>query len=165
MSQISAEQNISGGHWLSAIRRYFLVIGPANLAWEFAQLPLYTLWREGTTDEILFAAVHCTGGDLLISGAALLLVLMAAATPKWPQERYWPVATLTILGGLAYTVFSEWLNTEIRGNWAYSDVMPIIPVIGAGLSPFLQWIVIPLAGFWSIRRLVSQDLHYQGKYA
>lgn len=48
---------------------------------------------------------------------------------------------------LGYTVFSEWLNTSVRASWAYSDLMPVIPVVDLGLSPLAQWIVIPLAGF------------------
>ena len=51
----------------------------------------------------------------------------------------------------AYTVFSEWLNTEIRGSWAYSELMPVVPVLEAGLSPVAQWIVIPIAAFWWAR--------------
>jgi hypothetical protein len=62
------------------------------------------------------------------------------------------VASLTIVGGLAYTIFSEWLNTEIRGSWAYSAWMPTLPLIGAGLSPFAQWIAVPVVAFWWARR-------------
>lgn len=58
------------------------------------------------------------------------------------------MATLTLVAGLAYTIFSEWLNTEVRGSWTYSDLMPRLPVNGTGLSPLAQWIVIPLAAFW-----------------
>src|SRR5206468_3567449 len=53
--------------WLSALRRYFLASAAGNLVWEFAQLPLYTIWYQGSVREIAFAAVHCTGGDVLIA--------------------------------------------------------------------------------------------------
>jgi hypothetical protein len=26
--------------------------------------------------------------------------------------------------------------------------MPIVPLIGAGLSPFAQWITVPVVAFW-----------------
>src|SRR3546814_13954449 len=67
-----------------------------------------------------------------------------AGDPRWPQARFHAVAALAILGGLAYTIFSEWLNTEIRGSWAYTDAMPQLPLVGSGLSPLAQWIVVPL---------------------
>jgi hypothetical protein len=60
--------------------------------------------------------------------------------------------TLATGFGLGYTIFSEWLNIVVRKSWAYSDLMPVIPVIDAGLSPVAQWIVLPLAGFWWARR-------------
>jgi hypothetical protein len=48
-------------------------------------------------------------------------------------------------------MFSEWLNIEVRGAWAYRDTMPVIPVIGMGLSPFLQWIIVPILAFkWAL---------------
>lgn len=138
--------------WLLVVRRYIAFIAVANLVWEFAQLPLYTLWKEGTPGEIVFAAVHCTGGDLLISSASFLGSLVALGSSRWPHQRYSEVATLTFLSGLGYTIFSEWLNTEIRGSWAYSDLMPTVPIIGSGVSPLAQWIVIPITALWWARR-------------
>ena len=54
---------------------------------------------------------------------------------------------LTVLFGLAYTIFSEWLNVVVRASWGYSDWMPIVPIFGLriGLSPLMQWLVVPAA--------------------
>lgn len=141
--------------WLLALRRYLLFIAGANLIWEIAQLPLYTIWSEGTVGEIAFAVMHCTGGDILIGSASLLGALLVLGNGRWPVERFGAVAGLAFTTGLSYTIFSEWLNTEIRGSWAYTDMMPVLPLIGAGLSPLAQWIVIPLAAFWWARRPVQ----------
>jgi hypothetical protein len=40
-----------------------------NLAWEFAQMPHYTLWRTGSPGEIAFAVLHCTVGDVVIAAS------------------------------------------------------------------------------------------------
>lgn len=138
--------------WLGALRRYLLAIVLGNLAWEAAQLPLYTIWHESSSSEILFAVLHCTGGDILIAAMALLGALLLAGDRRWPEARFRRVAALTVLGGLAYTVFSEWLNTDIRGSWAYTEVMPRLPLIGTGVSPLAQWLVVPLAALWWSRR-------------
>ncbi|WP_231580176.1 hypothetical protein [Pseudorhodobacter wandonensis] len=134
---------------LTAVRRYFSVIIPANLIWEFAHMPLYTIWTAGSWKEIVFAAVHCTGGDILIALSTLMLVLILIGK-GWPYfaATRRSVRALTVAFGLGYTFFSEWLNITIREAWAYSDLMPIIPFLDAGLSPVLQWIVIPLVAFW-----------------
>lgn len=142
--------------WFLVLRRYIGFIAAANLLWEFAQFPLYSLWYEGTAREIVFAAIHCTGGDIMIAGAAIFSALLMIGSDQWPHARYRFVAAVTIVGGLGYTIFSEWLNTEIRGSWAYADLMPTLPLIGTGLSPFAQWIVVPLVGFWWARQPVCR---------
>jgi hypothetical protein len=60
-------------NWLGAQRAYLLTVAAADLLWEAAHLPLYTLWQTGTPGEMLFAVVHCTLGDLLIALAAITL--------------------------------------------------------------------------------------------
>lgn len=133
--------------WLDALRRYFLFAAIAHLVWEFAHLPLYTIWLTGTPGELAFAAVHCTGGDILITLGTLMLSLCLFGSADWPGSRARRVLGGTVVFGVAYTVFSEWLNIEVREAWAYRDLMPVVPLIDAGLSPILQWIVVPLAGF------------------
>lgn len=134
--------------WLPTLRRYLLFIGAGNLAWESLQLPLYTIWREGTVGELVFAVLHCTGGDVLIALSSLVLALVVIGEGGWPERRYGAVVALAVAFGVGYTIFSEWLNTTVRTSWDYSELMPVVPVIGTGLSPLLQWLAIPLAGFW-----------------
>jgi hypothetical protein len=136
-----------GDGWLTVLRRYIAVMALGNLIWEFAHMPLYTLWEAGTAGEIVFAAVHCTGGDILIALSALTAALFLFGTNQWPRRGYWRVALPAIAIGLGYTVFSEWLNIEVREAWAYRELMPVIPVIDAGLSPIAQWIVFPAFAF------------------
>src|SRR3546814_12935578 len=76
---------------------------------------------EGTPGEILFAVLHCTGGDLLIASAALLGALLVAGNRRWPHVRFRAVAAIAMLGGLSYTAFSAWLNTDVRGRWVYTE--------------------------------------------
>ena len=48
-----------------------------------------------------------------------------------------------IVLSVAYTILSEWLNVEIRRAWSYTAAMPVLPVLGTGLAPLLQWLVVP----------------------
>lgn len=141
--------------WLGGFRCYVLFVTAANLIWEIAQLPLYTIWTEGTVKQIIFAVVHCTVGGLLIGSLSLLGALLLVGVPTWPADRYWPTAALAIAAGVAYTVNSEWLNTKIWLSWTYGNSMPRLPWIGTGAAPFAQWIVIPLAGFIWLRRTTA----------
>jgi hypothetical protein len=136
------------GLWLGTLRRYLLFVLAVNLVWETLHLPLYTIWFEDTPGALAFAVVHCTGGDVLIALSSVMLALILVGNNAWPLIRFGPVALLTVLFGVTYTVFSEWLNIVVRKSWAYSEYMSVIPVIDAGLSPVAQWIVIPAVGLW-----------------
>ena len=59
-----------------AVLLYLALAGAGNFLWEIAQLPLYTIWWTGTKREILFAVIHCSGGDLLITASALALAAL-----------------------------------------------------------------------------------------
>ena len=138
--------------WLPAMRRYFACIAIGNLLWEIAHLPLYTLWQTGTPAQQIFGIVHCTAGDLLIAASALLLGLLTLGDRRWPAAGFARVACLTIVAGCGYTIFSEWLNIVVRKSWDYSSAMPIVPIVGVGLTPLLQWLVIPSLAMWLARR-------------
>ena len=138
--------------WLRALRVYLAVTAAGNLLWETAQLPLYTIWQSGNPREIAFAVLHCTGGDLVIAAGALVTALALAGRRGWPFQAFPPVAVLTLTFGMTYTVYSEWLNTTVRMTWAYSKLMPIVPILHVGLSPFLQWIAIPTAALTIAQR-------------
>lgn len=129
-----------------AVLRYLAVMAAGNLIWEIAHVPLYTIWLTGTAGEIAYAVLHCTLGDMLIAATTLGLAL-ALCGRGWPDRNWGPVAATTILLALAYTVFSEWLNISVRGAWAYRDIMPTLPPYSTGLTPLLQWIVVPLIAF------------------
>jgi hypothetical protein len=138
--------------WLPALRSYLLVSGFGNLIWETLQIPLYTLWRTGSARDIAFAVVHCTGGDVVIATASLVVALVVVGERGWPEERLTAVALVTGAVGFAYTGYSEWMNTAIRGTWAYSPHMPVLPWLGIGLSPLLQWLVVPGGALYAAQR-------------
>jgi hypothetical protein len=134
--------------WLTVMRRYLAATAAGSLAWESAQLPLYTIWAAGRPAELLYAVLHCTLGDVLIAAGALGLAL-AIAGGGWPgsARAYRAVAACAVAFGLGYTVYSEWLNVAVRQSWAYAPGMPRVPPLGTGLAPLLQWIVVPALAF------------------
>jgi hypothetical protein len=129
------------------ILRFLGAMAAGNLLWELGHMPLYTLWVEGTWGEIAYAVLHCTVGDVMIAGICFLLSLATIGRSAWPRARFGAVALATILMALSYSVFSEWLNTEVRGSWAYREAMPRLPGLGIGLTPIMQWILVPVLAF------------------
>ena len=134
---------------LRSLWRFFAGLGGLNLIWEIGQLPFYTLWQHASLYEIGYAIAHCTAGDVLI---ALACASAALAITRW----HWPTPgrqsthflLCFIVLSIVYTIFSEWLNTTVRMSWAYSDLMPVLPLLGTGIAPLLQWIAVPTLAFW-----------------
>ncbi len=130
--------------------RYAVSMATLNLLWELLQLPLYTLWSDGSARQIALAVLHCTAGDLLIAGLSLLTALALVRPSGWPQQRSIATGMLTLVFGLGYTVRSEWYNTTVTHQWAYSSHMP--QIAGIGMSPIAQWLIIPCVAFWWAHR-------------
>ena len=97
-------------------------------------------------------------------GAASLAAALLFVGRGWPEDcaARIRVVALTTLFGVGYTVFSEWLNVSVRGSWAYTERMPVLPPFGTGLTPILQWLILPgLALHWAqaipVRRPTIQN--------
>ena len=138
------------------LRRYLTWTVAANLVWESAQLPLYTLWTERSLAYNAFAVVHCTVGDVIIAAVALAIALGTVGTHRWPFQYFGRVLVVATIAGILYTVYSEWLNTSVRVAWSYSASMPLVPGLGTGLAPLAQWFVLPPLGLWLCRRHVAK---------
>jgi hypothetical protein len=130
--------------WLSFWRRYLIASVLLHFAWEWVQLPLYTVWFDASFARLAFVVAHCTVGDVAIATVAMGLSLALFADQRWPAAGLVRVALGAVAIGVAYTVYSEWLNTVVREEWAYTDAMPTIPPYGTGVAPVLQWFVVPI---------------------
>lgn len=121
-----------------------LMLGlPLELLWEIAQFPLYTVWYEQSWTYILYSLLHCTFGDLLILLIAYEAVALAHRNRRWFVAHPLSGGLAFTLLGVGYTIYSEIKNVRIEQTWGYTAHMPIVPLLGVGLAPLLQWVVIP----------------------
>ena len=130
-------------NWFRTLGLYVTFSAGLHLAWEVIQLPFYTIWRGGSPGQIILAVVHCSAGDLMIAALTLVIALVAFGSTGWPAKRFTPVLGTTLILGVGNTLYSEWINTVVRKSWAYSEIMPTLPGIGTGLTPLLQWLIVP----------------------
>ena len=112
-----------------------------NLTWEIAHVRLYTIWAEADGMSVAWALFHCSLGDIVIALAMLALAGIALRRADWPVSRPWAGGIIVVIGAMAYTAGSEWYNVYRAGNWGYTAGMPLI--FGIGLSPLLQWLILP----------------------
>jgi hypothetical protein len=139
------ESNVS---WLRSLQRYIVAALVLHSIWEVLQLPLYTIWKTEPRSKQAFAVLHCTIGDMMIAALTLSTALVLVGRATWPRFGSKPVWLVAVALGAGYTVYSEWLNVNVRGTWAYAPIMPTVPVLGTGLAPLLQWLVVPTLVLW-----------------
>ena len=111
-----------------------------NAVWEFLQSPLYAdHGRE--LGYLLRTRLHCAGGDTMILLFAFGVTSLIFRSRQWLHDGRPRPAVLFVALGFAYTVWSEWFNTQVALSWQYAESMP--RVFGIGLTPLAQWLAIP----------------------
>ncbi len=121
-------------------------------AWEVLQGPLYADLAGMTLAQHALPCAKAAGGDVLLSGLALLATSAAIRNWRWPFERRRiGAAAIWVVVGLVITVVIELFATRL-GRWTYAPSMPT--VLGVGLSPLLQWSVLPPLSLLVLSRLV-----------
>jgi hypothetical protein len=112
-----------------------------NFIWEMAQMPLYqdmpfddpfSWWlcfRASIGDGVIVLAIWAIGAALYRRFA-------------WFRPlRIGNIAVL-LLSGAAIAVGIE-VHAISTGRWAYSELMPMLPVVDVGLSPVVQLLLLP----------------------
>ncbi|WP_370321743.1 hypothetical protein [Oricola sp.] len=126
-----------------------------HFVWEYLQAPTYAGMAELLHWEGVKLCTSATIGDV---GFALTAYWIASAAAR---SRYWfadpkPLHFLIYLAvGIALTISFEYYYTEVSMRWTYSDLMPLVPPFDTGLSPLLQWLVIPPLVIWFTRRQID----------
>lgn len=116
-----------------------------NYPWEFIQAPLFEGMAERPHWEAVTACTRAALGDALIMLFAYWGVAVLGRGRAWIAAPSWRDAVLLSSIGVSITVVIEWLALHgwWLAGWRYSALMPIIPGLGVGLVPVLQWVVLP----------------------
>lgn len=132
-----ARKSIFKQYVLAVILFSFLL----NAVWEILQIPLY---KEGiySFNHILFC--------LLASAADVIMVMLIyfgfaiiCKNAMWVQNlKPINIIFLILVGGIG-AILAETRHLSI-GTWSYAAIMPVIPVVNVGLSPVLQFMILPL---------------------
>lgn len=126
-----------------------------NYAWELTQAPLYEGVATAAYWTVVKGCARATIGDGFILVVAYWSVAVVAKD-RWWFARPDPLRLVGFVAvGIVITVVLERLalqSTFAGWGWRYSEAMPIVPGIGVGLTPLLQWLILPLITLWLVRR-------------
>lgn len=123
-----------------------------HLPWELFQLPLFLMDSALTVYETVLHCTRAAAGDVLIALASFWAAVLLVRDRLWVLRPPRRALAAYLASGLAITIVFELLATGPLARWAYSDLMPVGPLLGIGLSPVLQWILLPLLLLWIVRR-------------
>ncbi|ADC72135.1 conserved hypothetical protein [Thioalkalivibrio sp. K90mix] len=129
-----------------------------NYPWEFLQVPFFDDMPTMPHWEAVVFCTRATLGDVLIALAAFWGVAALTRNRSWILQPTLRTVLLFVAIGVVITVGLEWHATEIDDRWQYADTMPTLPILGTGLLPLIQWLILPLLLIWLVRRQVRGQL-------
>lgn len=126
---------------------------PMHFTWEFLQAPLFRSMEPLSHFEGILVCLQATLGDMALVLVAFWATCLVTGTRHWPVRAGGRAIAIWLGTGLFLTVTIEFLSTEILDRWTYAAEMPRLPLLGTGLGPIGQWIVVPMIVLWYMRRL------------
>lgn len=128
-----------------------------NLPWEILQAPLFAGMADAPFADAIQGCARGTAGDAVILLLAYWTVSAIAGSRQWILDPSNGQLTLLVVPGVVVTLAIESLAT--RGywvhTWGYARTMPVVPVIEVGITPLIQWGILPLLVAWFVRRQLA----------
>lgn len=119
-----------------------------NWLWEMIQMPAFVEMAELSWAETALPCARAALGDVVMTLSIYAVGALASGNIRWGLGRRWNVyLTGVILGAVFATAFE--LYSQATDRWTYNDLMPIVPVLGVGMWPFLQLMLLVPAS-WAI---------------
>jgi len=119
-----------------------------NWLWEMAQMGAYTEMASVPWTATLLTCTWASVGDVVFTFVIYGIGALAAGQVSWGITGRWNVlAAAATMGGVVATAI-EW-KAQISGRWSYTEQMPIVPMLGVGLWPFSQLVIITPTAFWT----------------
>ncbi|PZX51525.1 hypothetical protein LV84_03682 [Algoriphagus ratkowskyi] len=123
-----------------------------NFAWEVAQGPLYEGFQYDL-GHVSFCALASVA-DMFMVLILLFSFGLIYENVLWiVPVRFNRSLVLILVGGVGAILAEIWHTW--RGDWSYADTMPLIPIVEVGLSPVLQFAILPLVVFVLSKKILK----------
>ena len=126
-----------------------------HFVWEMWQIPFFTATSSDSHWVGVVACTRATVGDAAISLVAFWFVAAVARSRSWILDSSPSQVGTFVAVGVVITIMLESLATGPLKRWSYTSLMPLLPVLGTGIVPLLQWILLPPLTIWFVRRQLT----------
>jgi hypothetical protein len=130
-----------------------------NVSYELLHSVFYTHFTEPgyTHVELVIMLFRSAVADgFIILGLLFATTLFRGGRWRWHWPWSWKAVGFTLLLSAGMQVLAEIIALQ-TGAWAYNGAMPIVPVLGLGLTPVLQMPLLSLLSFWLAQRVTRVD--------
>lgn len=140
-------------------RQYIIIVATVgfllNLIWELAHGPLYKGFKYDFSHISLCTLASIT--DMLTLLLLFFVFSLVLKNVYWIEQLSFSNSLLLMLvGGLSAALVEIWhIN---RGDWLYAESMPLIPIVKAGVSPVLQFTILPIIIFILSKKLILKKV-------
>lgn len=122
-----------------------------NFAWEMLQAPFFVGMLEMPWWEATQRCLQASFGDAVMIVIAFAAVALVTRDWLWmARPRVGRLAAFMLVAA-TQALALEWLMLR-AARWSYVAAMPVDPIFGLGLAPILQWLILPAAIAWLVRR-------------
>ena len=131
-------------------KRFILIAGIAfglHFVWESNHVVLYGGYDHLTTLPI---AVWAAIGDVVYTFAMYLLIALIKRDMRWVERMRWTDAAAVSIMGFFLVLIVEY-KAMVFDRWFYLDTMPIVPLLGIGLTPLLQKVTLFTLTFYLVK--------------
>ena len=124
--------------------------------WELAQMSAYVETAGESWKSTLGLCTLAAVGDVGIILGVYVAGALAAGDLGWGLRGHWNNYAIAVVLGLACAALVE-RAALAAGWWSYTERMPIMSGLGAGLWPLLQMTLLPPLTFWIARRWAGRS--------
>lgn len=143
---VAGERTIGEPEWPFAFFALML-----HFPWEMLQAPLWVGMANVPHAQGVRACGVAALGDVMIALLAYWSAAVVARSRRWLLDPSCRTLLVYIVVGLVLTIGYEFLATEILRRWEYASAQPRVPLLGTGLAPLVQWMVLPPLTLWLSR--------------
>ena len=128
-----------------------------NEIWEMAQMSAYVETAGHSWTSTLGLCTRAAVGDVGIILGIYAAGALAAGDLSWGLRGRWNIYATAAVLGLAYAALVEQAALA-AGRWSYSERMPVVPGLGAGLWPLRQMTLLPPLTFLFARQWAGRSV-------